>query len=314
MSRPQITPFLAFERILDFAEDQLDPILRKEIAEIIDLDPDLKLKLTQVNRALSYMRSFDSLELLEPAYDPRKVVEKPPSAWKSFRDFSRANIKWYSLAVSIPIILSVSYVAYFKNKPQDSRYTALNKINNEKQQGQSEIINISRADKLESEPEKPREVSEASVVAATVAKNEIKPSPTPNPTATPAAVAVAAAKVETPKSNVAAETVAAAIGKGFLYRAKLRLPNMDKISAHVTETILQLKGERAGEVELGWVRKKAGSKRELYYHFSLPTDNDQELQERLKDLGALQIVKESHPRVMPANLVRYILVVEPDDE
>jgi hypothetical protein len=95
--------------------------------------------------------------------------------------------------------------------------------------------------------------------------------------------------------------------KGFVYRAWLNVADVDGLTPKVTDTIRELGGEKAGEVELGW-RKGSGS----YYHFSLPEKNEQEVMDRLRAFGRVRFSKDPHPRVMPAGQIRFILWVEAD--
>ncbi len=93
--------------------------------------------------------------------------------------------------------------------------------------------------------------------------------------------------------------------KGLLYRAFMAADDSTDITPQIRDIITDLGGQKAGKVELGW-KKPGGS----YYHFTLPENSFEELQERLKALGPVRIAKEPHSRVMPAGKIRIILWVE----
>ncbi len=93
--------------------------------------------------------------------------------------------------------------------------------------------------------------------------------------------------------------------KGFVFRAFMTLGNLEEIAPQITDTIVELGGSKAGEVELGWRR---GTGR--YFHFSLPEANQEKLMEKLHAYGPVRISKDPHSRVMPEGQVRFILWIE----
>lgn len=95
--------------------------------------------------------------------------------------------------------------------------------------------------------------------------------------------------------------------KSFVYRAWLKVEDVEAESPKIVDIVSDLGGTKAGEVDLGW-RKGAGA----YFHFALPAKNEEDLLDRLKAHGRVRISKDPHPRVMPAGQVRFILWVEAD--
>lgn len=103
--------------------------------------------------------------------------------------------------------------------------------------------------------------------------------------------------------------------EGYLYRLFMKLPNLDVVTIQIVEQIKTMGGEKAGEVPLGWRRSQPshdgqGEVRGSYFHFTLPEENLEPLFARLKSYGALEVNKESHPRVMPEGTERFILWIE----
>lgn len=95
--------------------------------------------------------------------------------------------------------------------------------------------------------------------------------------------------------------------EGFVYKAFMRLENATTVTPKIVKTIRDLKGEKAGRVKLGWIKKKG-----IYFHFSLPQENYDLLLEKLKTYGSVLIQKEAHKRIMPKGKVRMILWIEKD--
>jgi hypothetical protein len=93
--------------------------------------------------------------------------------------------------------------------------------------------------------------------------------------------------------------------KGFVARAFMTLVNLEDIGPKIVDHIVEMGGEKAGEVELGWQR---GTGR--YFHFALPEENQEKLLEKLRAYGPVRISKDPHPRIMPAGQVRFILWIE----
>ncbi len=139
-------------------------------------------------------------------------------------------------------------------------------------------------------------------------------SQTPPNTAAVSVSAPTPAEIATPTSATPTTSTAAAKPatppvaqkpKGYVYKQYMSLQNLETIATDITAKIVELGGEKAGEVELGW-RKPNGR----YYHFVLPKDNRTVLVEFLKSFGVLTEVKDPHVRVMPEGEERYILWIE----
>ncbi len=109
----------------------------------------------------------------------------------------------------------------------------------------------------------------------------------------------------TVKKPVVAAPAPAPKPKGYVYKQFMNLADLETLAPEITAKIIELGGEKAGEVELGW--KKPNGR---YYHFIMPADNRETLVEFLKTYGALTEVKDPHVRVMPEGEERYILWIE----
>lgn len=94
--------------------------------------------------------------------------------------------------------------------------------------------------------------------------------------------------------------------QGGLYRASIQVSDLETLTGRITDRLVALGGQKAGEVELGWKKTTKVS----YYHIILPTENVEEAKLFLNKFGQLNIQFEPHPRLMPAGQKRMILEVK----
>ncbi len=130
------------------------------------------------------------------------------------------------------------------------------------------------------------------------APGPIKPGPTT--VAKRADATAAAAVADQVTANRGAKT------RGFVYRAFMNLSNLETVSAQITQGLVDLGSEKAGEVPLGW-RRGTGS----YFHFTAPESNEQKILDLLRAYGPVRFSKDPHPRQMPIGQIRFILWIEP---
>ncbi len=165
---------------------------------------------------------------------------------------------------------------------------------------------VTPSPKVAALPSLPPELLGRSTPAPYLAFNLPKLSATPiaAPTATPPPTSNASTTISDSEAADTHETRDPK-ARGFVYRAFMNLNDLDDIGPKIADEIIELGGEKAGEVDLGW---KRGSGR--YYHFELPEANERKMIERLQVYGPVRISKDPHPRVMPQGQVRFILWVE----
>lgn len=114
------------------------------------------------------------------------------------------------------------------------------------------------------------------------------------PNATTAATTATAEKTTTPKSV------------GYIYRGQFLVTNAEMVSPKIKDKIKELGGQKAGEVEIGWLK----TPNVYYFHFTVPEAKLAELETLLKDFSAGKLIKEQHPRVMPDGIIRLLFTVE----
>lgn len=96
---------------------------------------------------------------------------------------------------------------------------------------------------------------------------------------------------------------------GGVFRGKLYVTDVQTVLNVVKEKIVNLGGQKAGEVELGWMKNETTS----YFHFSFPNENKADLEDYLKQFGKIELVFEPHPRVMPKGIQRYIIEIKQNE-
>ncbi len=96
---------------------------------------------------------------------------------------------------------------------------------------------------------------------------------------------------------------------GGVFRGKLYVTDVQTVINVVKEKIIVLGGQKAGEVELGWMKNETTS----YFHFSFPNENKADLEDYLKQFGKIELVFEPHPRVMPKGIQRYIIEIKQNE-
>lgn len=114
-----------------------------------------------------------------------------------------------------------------------------------------------------------------------------------------AAAAVAEAAAPRPQDPI--------LNQGYLYRGRLKVTNVEAVTAKLVEYVKTQGGRKAGQVDLGW-QKGQGS----YFHFTIPEAKYEELEQFFREYGTLVISKERHPKAMPEGIVR--LIVEVDEK
>jgi hypothetical protein len=300
--------FFAKEMIFDCVRGHVSSSRASSIEKIIDQDSELKHIRNLVNIGSKYCSLLSKIEISEKLLNEINgtvnVVEKVrstivPRNWP-------IPVKWGIEAFIVSAIVAAGTLALFWTNietllPQKHEMVlAKEKIHNERDTNKpiTDQTEIEEAHKTLARANPVEEAADEPVSAPASA-----PTPAPAPAPTPAPKA----EVET-KPAVAAAAPAPPISpkaKGYVYKQFMNLQNLESLAPEITAKIVELGGEKAGEVELGW--KKPNGR---YYHFVLPADSREILNSYLKSLGPLTEVKDPHVRVMPEGEERYILWIE----
>lgn len=117
---------------------------------------------------------------------------------------------------------------------------------------------------------------------------------------------IASATVNSTVALPQKETPTKAKASSGLYRGNLSVKNLDDTNKKLLTKIIELGAKKAGEVDLGWLKSNGVA----YYHFTIPEDNIEAAISFFKQMGALNIVFEPHPRLIQAGSKRFILEVK----
>jgi hypothetical protein len=115
-------------------------------------------------------------------------------------------------------------------------------------------------------------------------------------------------KKENPKINVKEKEKEKEKSNG-LYRGRLIVTDISKVVDVAREKIVSLGGQKAGQVELGWMKNQETS----YFHFIFPNEKKSELEDYLKQYGVLELTFERHSRTVPQGFKRYIIEIKQNE-
>lgn len=153
-------------------------------------------------------------------------------------------------------------------------------------------------------PQPSKEGPDTAALVAGIPTGQLPAAPAPLPPAARAAPTTTAAK--TAEISEDAKAAAPGAARGFIMRGELEVSDFANTWPMIRDKIIALGGKVAGNVELGWLRRKDQS----YFHFSVPEVNYPELELFLGTFGPVRFSKEKHPRVMPEGQIRIILTVK----
>ncbi len=90
-----------------------------------------------------------------------------------------------------------------------------------------------------------------------------------------------------------------------VYRGIVEVTDLIEVTERVKSKILSLGGFKAGEVELGWMK----SADTTYFHFIIPSENTEDLNQFIRQFGDYKSRFEKHPRVLDSEQKRFIIEV-----
>ncbi|OQW54648.1 MAG: hypothetical protein A4S09_05690 [Proteobacteria bacterium SG_bin7] len=304
--------FFAKEMIFDCMRGHIHADRAAAIEKLVDRDEELKHQKNLIGISSKYCTLLSKIEVsdkfLADVSGTVSVVDKVrttiiPRNWP-------VPVKWGLEAFIVSaVVAAVSLALFWTNietlLPQKQEMVlAREKIHKDNDaiaitdQGEIAEVHKTLAKQTPAEGatdaiEQPGPEKTAPAPVETAAKVEEKKTAEAEPTTTPAATKPSPIVTPAPKL------------KGYVYKQFMNLTDLETIAPEITAKIVELGGEKAGEVELGW--KKPNGR---YYHFVMPTGNREILIEFLKTYGALTEVKDPHVRVMPEGEERYILWIE----
>lgn len=304
----QLSRFICQEMLYDYMNNTLDEDRRWAVEQYLSYAPDLQTELKLMKLAEEYCGQLAKTRASSTHLEELKNV-------KSFAALLIDRLRWVhwpetlrwatqSLLISflvamIALVIPWSHIS-FKFPKRESPATSMR------------------------QPQTPVEPTEA--VAPTVVaqsgpestKSEVAKTETPKPSVDSQVAPVVAAKAPTAgaKNSVAAAITgdAATVSKtktvqlqGLLYRLMMTVEKGEELQPEITEKLIKLGAEKAGQVDLGWRKDDPPGS---YYHMKMPEANYDELIKTLGAYGPVRIYKNPHERVMPPGEIRIILFIE----
>ncbi len=311
------------ENLIDYSLGQLSAIDSEKVRYGLEIYPVLqkseksyRLIAKQINTLVAIHSSF-KIVIPQPIV---QVVREHATSGPS--RFAKINQHKKSISISTISILVLLFVfirpRWIENLSETSKREALvllevTKKSNSPIDSDGQVpINLNELP-IQSESTRSRKEK----VAAQLARKQVAASATNQ---TPEVAGLAKVEKQSPSAITAESTVsivkppmtnsASEVKKqGGLYRGVLVVTDLDEVSAKVRERIISLGGKKAGEVELGW--KKSDNLG--YYHFTVPQDNVEAINEYLAKFGEYRIDFENHPRLVQTGLKRFIIEVKQGD-
>lgn len=312
----KLTRFLCQELLLDYILGNLDQGRRRAVEEFLPTCKDTQKEYEILKRGYDYAHKLKGLQIQKSLLDELYAIQSPAEhlqqklSWKNWPE----TLRWISESLLISVVVAIFAVLVPWTKlaqmmPKRSQDLVLAEAGRESIEKQK--VDDGKKEESPAAPPVEAKVAEATPPASEgQSGSAINITPPQPPTSSKDATSTAkkiAAKIV---SNMAIpeegpSTAEKPKGKGELYRAFMNIQNLEQFAPQITQQIIKLGGEKAGQVELGW--KKPGGH---YYHFTLAESDYDRLLTSLGAFGPVRISAEPHPRVMPKGKIRIILWVE----
>ncbi len=281
----------------DYVSGHLDSERQEAMDEYLADCSESRMELAALREGLTFCHELSKVEVARPALEQirsnktlfQQMVETMD--WRKWPDMARWTAE--AFLISLVLALMVIFIPWNDLLEWSGRRTKELVLAEVKDlpSGESQQVEGPVSGETEEEGEKSEEDR------ASASEEVVSSEPASEPAAEPPSEAVASP----PEKAEASEPAL----KGEIYRAFMNLANVDEVAGSVTEKIVALGGEKAGEVPLGWMRPQGA-----YYHFTLPEANYDELASGLRGIGPVRIFKNPHWRVMPPGQIRFILWLE----
>ncbi len=284
-----------FDAILDFTSAKEKAFILSEAnkypdtKKIIENVKKLQLELDSIPKTETFLENIAAIE---------KNVENYEHDKKQNNNTTLSVRKKISLYFAIASFLAASFFVAFSMR-NDGPQIVVETLQIQRQQPLQTLVT---AKNIEISYDKNKL---ASAIIATKTPANV-PAKLAKPTVKPVAAVV------TPLSKVvSAATLAVVTDNTFkkkntgVYRGTVDVVNLEEVTERVKSKILSLSGFKAGEVELGWMK----SSDTTYFHFIIPSENTDDLNQFIKQFGDFTYRFEKHPRVINNDQKRFIIEV-----
>lgn len=288
-----------FDAVLDFSPTSEKIFILSEAEKY----PDTKKIIESVKKLQQELQAIPKTEtFLENIAAIEKGVQNYESDKKQSNKFVLTVRKKTSLYFVISSLLAVSFLVAL-NMQDDGPQIVVETLQIQRQQPQQSLA----ADKsIEISYDKNKLVSAVVAKTPTLAVAAKTPE-----VAVVAKVPVATVAAKAPTATVQSQPIVNSDNNTFkkkntgVYRGTVVVTNLEEVTERVKSKILSLSGFKAGEVELGWMKSSDTS----YFHFIIPNENTEDLNQFIKQFGDFKYRFEKHPRVLDNDQKRFIIEV-----
>lgn len=323
-----MSDFAANHLLFEFARNTLDPERKSSVEKALENNSELQSEFIRLINGIQYCEKLSETLVNDAAI---KQIEQQSSQV----NFIVNRLRWHQWPLGFKWLLEAGVVGLLLVLVLN--VLPLNRIIHlsDGQDSQNIIAEVDRKKKADPsaapankenpafDDEELKQAGSATVPVVTAPATTVtvaeppKPLPEVKPvTTTPATVAVVAPPVapqpvvKPPPTTVAVEPgpekTAQAKSTGWIYRGQFLVTNAEMISPKIKDRIKEMGGQKAGEVEIGWLK----TPNVYYFHFTIPEAKLAELEVLLKDFSTGKMIKEVHPRIMPDGIVRLLFTVE----
>jgi hypothetical protein len=295
----EMSDFVANHLLFEYARNTLDPERKKSVEKALETMPELQNEFIKLVNGIQYCEKLSETLVNDAAI---KQIELQSSQV----NFIVNRLRWHQWPLGFRWLVEAGVVALLLvivlnllplnriihlNEGGDSQ-TIVAEVERKKKLvvGETPEANVETPDFADEEVKQPAAVAAPPKPIAFVTKP-----PAPSVSTAPAVAVVGSPVVE--KSTKAT---------GWIFRGQFLVTNAEAVSPKIKDKIKELGGQKAGEVEIGWLK----TPNVYYFHFTVPEAKLGELEALLKDYSTGKIVKEAHPRVMPDGIIRMIFTVE----
>jgi hypothetical protein len=296
--------FFSKEKLFEFFKGELSPADRKTTEDFLSGSLTLRQELENMVMGQNFMSELKALQVSEQALARIQVAK--PLSWDlrqrlDFSEWSSGLRQSAAIIASAVVALGIFLIVpwgnlYHQFIQQESKQIVL--VETPRIQSELDLSTYEKQEKPEFTDEKE--------VAKTSPADHAVPTPTAEAPVAQILKPVAEKSPPAPSENTDTSAPQAAGSRGYLYRSRIFISNLQDTKPKITEKIIELGGRKAGDVALGWKKTPESA----YYHFTMPENKLAELNQFLALYGESKIVKEKHPRVMAQGIIRLILEFE----
>lgn len=303
VNRREMSDFTANHLLFEFARDTLDPERKKAIEVALENSPELQNEFIKLINGIQYCE-----KLSETLVNDNTINQIEHQS--SQVNFIVNRLRWHQWPLGFKWLLEATVVGLFlvlflnllplnriihlSDGPENQAIIA--EVDRKKKSDLSDMPQANKQDPVFVD----EEVKVAPVKIA-AKESSIKPVEAVPITLQPGKDSATMATQPTlPEKSVQAKS------PGMIYRGQFLITNAEMVSPKIKDKIIELGGQKAGEVEIGWQK----TPHVYYFHFTVPEAKLPELEAVLKDYSTNKMIKESHPRVMPDGIIRLLFTVE----